>query len=248
MKIRYFEKLGSLFLFGLMTLQPFDAGAQTVVSRARIGGYAEDITYVRSGALKDQIAMMNGYELYAVSLSKKGTLTRICKVDNPEIDQFATGFTFVESEGLFVMNNPPHPNKLYFFDQTCAVKGTRTIQYLDSNYRPAHVEGMAYIPQSSPVFPDHLMMVAWDDIVTSVRIIVMRRDGLQVAEITRPDWPSQFSSDGGLGDVTFIEPNRLMVSTLPLFLQTVCGSWISTGTSCRARLPVQPALAKASSK
>lgn len=213
MKIRYFEKLGILFLFGLMTLLPFDAGAQTVVSRGRIGGYAEDITYVRSGALKDQIAMMNGYELYAVSLSKKSTLTRICKVDNPEIDQFATGFTFVESEGLFVMNNPPHPNKLYFLDQTCAVKGTRTIQYLDSNYRPAHVEGMAYIPQSSPVFPDHLMMVAWDDIVTSVRIIVMRRDGLQVAEITRPDWPSQFSSDGGLGDVTFIEPNRLLVST-----------------------------------
>lgn len=183
------------------------------MSRARIGGYAEDITYVTSGALKDQIAMMNGYELYTVSLSKKSALTRICRIDNPEIDQFASGFTFVQSENLFVMNNPPQPNKLYFFDQTCAMKGTRAIRYLDSNYRPAHVEGMAYIPQSSPVFPDHLMMVAWDDIVTSVRIVIMRRDGVQIAEIARSDWPDQFSSGGGLGDITFIEPNRLMAST-----------------------------------
>jgi hypothetical protein len=29
--------------------------AQTVVSRSRIGGYAEDITYVSSGELKDHM-------------------------------------------------------------------------------------------------------------------------------------------------------------------------------------------------
>ena len=109
--------------------------------------------------------MTNGYELYATSFAKKATLTRICSIEHPEIDQFVNGFTFVESEGLFVMNNAPHPNKLYFFDQTCASKGTRTIQYLNSSYRPGHLEGMAYIPASSPAFPDHLMMVAWDDLI-----------------------------------------------------------------------------------
>ena len=114
----------SLFLFILIVLLPLDASGQSVVSRARIGGYAEDITFVTSGALKDQVAMMNGYELFATPM-KKGALTRVCKIDNPEFDQFVNGFTFVESEGLFVMNNAPHPDKLYFFDQACGFKGTR---------------------------------------------------------------------------------------------------------------------------
>lgn len=190
-----------------------EASAQTVVSRARVGGYSEDITYVTSGTLKDQVVMTNGYELYATLLSKKVALNRICRIDHPEMDQFVNGFTFVESEGLFVMNNAPHPNKLFWFDQTCASKGTRTIQYLNSSYRPQHIEGLAYIPASSPTFPDHLIMVAWDDLVVdNVRLVIMRRDGVQVAEISRPDWPAQFRSEGGLGDVTFLAPNRLLVS------------------------------------
>jgi hypothetical protein len=201
----------SLFLFILIALLPLDATAQTVVSRARMGGYAEDITFVTSGVLKDQVAMMNGYELFAVPV-KKGTLSKVCRVDNPEIDQFVNGFTFVETESLFVMNNNPHPNKLYFFDQDCAFKGTRPIQYLNSSYRPGHIEGMAYIPASSPVFPDHLIMVAWDDLsLTAMRLVIMRRDGVQIAEITRPDWPAQFF-EGGVGDVTYLSPNRLLVS------------------------------------
>lgn len=212
MKTRHSQNFEFLFLFLLITLLPSDAAAQTVASRARIGGFAEDITYVTSGALKDQIAMMNGYELHAVSIAKKGVLTRICKIENSQIDQFAGGFTFVESEGLFVMNNDPHPNKLFFFDQTCSVKGTRTIQYLDSNYRPGHLEGMAYIPPSSPVFPDHLIMVAWDQSLSTGRLIIMKRDGVQVAEITGPDWPGKFFAGSGLGDVTFLAPDRLLVS------------------------------------
>ena len=196
----------------LPLLLPAEAKSQTVVSRARIGGYAEDITYVTSGGLKDQVVMINGYELYATSLAKKGALTRICKFDHPELDQFPNGFAFVASENLFVMNNDPHPNKLYFFDQSCTFKGTRTIQYLNSSYRPGHIEGLAYIPTSSPVFPDHLIMVVWDDPnLSQMRLEVMRRDGVVVAEITRPDWPAAFF-EGGLGDVTFLAPNRLLVS------------------------------------
>ena len=208
------KNLLTLTLVLLPLLLPAGAKSQTVVSRARVGGYAEDITQVTSGSLKDHVAMLNGYELYAVNLKKKGTLNRICKLDHPEIDQFPNGFAFVESEDLFVVNNAPHPNKLFFFDQSCTPKGVRTIQYLNSSYRPGHIEGMAYIPASSPVFPDHLMMVVWDDLNAGpVRLAVLRRDGMQVAEITRPDWPSVFSpAEGGLGDVTFLAPNRLLVS------------------------------------
>ena len=200
-----------LFLLVLFLL-PIDLGAQTVVSRARTGGYAEDITFVTSGALKDQVVMTNGYELYATPLGKKGALTRVCKIDHPEMDQFVNGFAFVASEGLFVLNNAPHPDRLFFFDQNCVSKGTRPIQYLNSNYRPGHLEGMGYIPASSALFPDHLMMAAWDDPnLGTVRIVIMRRDGVQVAEIFRPDWPEPIS-EFGLGDVTFLSPNRLLVS------------------------------------
>lgn len=211
MKISQISRL--LFLLTLLMF-PMDLSAQTVVSRARTGGYAEDITYVTSGPLKDQVVMTNGYELFATTIAKKGALSRVCKIEHPEMDQFVNGFTFVASEGLFVMNNAPHPNKLFFFDQNCASKATRTIQYLNSNYRPGHIEGMAYIPSSSALFPDHLMMVAWDEPgLGPVRIVIMKRDGVQVAEIARSDWPAQFSPDtGGLGDVTFLSPNRLLVS------------------------------------
>lgn len=215
MKTRHSQKFSQslLVLLSTITFLSLDANAQTVETRARIGGYSEDITFVTSGPLKDQVVMMNGYELYATQIAKKGALTRVCRIDHPEFDQFVNGFTFVESEGLFVMNNAPHPNKLFFFDQNCASKGTRPIQYLNSNYRPAHLEGMAYLPASSPVFPDHLIMVAHDDVVFgNPRLVIMSRDGVQVADISRPDWPAQFSSEGGLGDVTFLPPNRLLVS------------------------------------
>jgi hypothetical protein len=201
-----------LALLILPLFVPAPATAQTVVSRARVGGYAEDITYVTSGPLKDQVVMVDGYELYAVNLAKKGVLSKICKLDNPEMDQFPNGLAYVESENLFVINNDPHPNKLYFFDQSCSFKGTRTIQYLNASYRPGHIEGLAYIPTSSPVFPDHLIMVVWDDLTTTqARLEVMRRDGVVVAEIARSDWPAAFF-EGGIGDVTFLAPNRLLVS------------------------------------
>jgi len=238
MKTRPFTILSQL-AFVLVLFTSFQVNAQTVVSRARVGGYAEDITFVTSGRLKDQLVMIDGYELYSVNLAKKGTLTKICRLDHPEIDQFPNGLAYVESENLLVFNNDPHPNKLYFFDEACALKGIRTIQYLNSSYRPAHIEGLAYIPSSSPVFPDHLMMVAWDDFsLTAARVIVMRRDGVQVAEIFRSDWPTQFFADGGLGDVAFLAPNRLAVSVYNPdglwtmdFSGNILSGPISTGTT-----------------
>ena len=197
----------------IMTFAGKTANTQTVVNRARVGGYAEDITFVSSGVLKDQLVMMNGYSLYAVEPGKKGLLNSVCKYEHPELDQFATGFTFIPTEGLFVLNNDPHPDKLYLFDQACGIRGTRRIQYLDSNYRPGHLEGIGYIPNDSPLFPDHLIMVAWDTLnATDARLEIMRRDGVVVSEIHRPDWPSQLLVDGGLGDVTYLGPNRLLLS------------------------------------
>lgn len=208
------KNLTATGLLGLIALfAAANINAQTIEKRTRIGGYAEDITFVTSGALKGQLVMTNGYELHAVEMSKKGTLTKICKVENPQLDQFVNGITFVPTEGLFAMNNVPHPDKLFFFDQTCGFKGTRPIQYLDSNYRPAHMEGLGYIPADAPQFPDHLVMVVWDTLpAVHVRLEIVRRDGVVVAEIHRPDWPAQLLVDGGVGDVMYLAPNRLLLS------------------------------------
>jgi hypothetical protein len=55
-------------------------------------------------------------------------------------------------------------------------------------------------------------MVVYDDLIGGpVRLEVLGRDGVVVSEIYRPDWPASFT-EGGLGDVTFLAPNRLLVA------------------------------------
>jgi hypothetical protein len=213
------KHLGRVLMLALTTttLAPIVTNAQLarvpVESRARIGGYSEDLTFVKSGPLKDHLVLLEGYELYKVPIKKKdGAFTKHCGISIPEFDQFPNGITFIESEGLFAINNAPYPDQLFLFDQSCAYKGTRKIQYLNSNYRPQHLEGLAYIPTSSPRFPDHLLMVVLDDLVGGpTRIEVIRRDGVVVSEIFKPDWPAEFNGLG-LGDVTFLAPDRLLVT------------------------------------
>lgn len=75
------------------------------------------------------------------------------------------------------------------------------------------MEGLTYIPSSSPVFPDHLAIVVWDDLLDGPnRIEVMRRDGVVVSQIFRTDWPGDFTA-GNHGDVAFLAPNRVLVTT-----------------------------------
>jgi hypothetical protein len=192
------------------------ANSQTVLNSSRVGGYAEDITFVSSGALKDKIVIVDGLDVFAVENKKRptGTMTKIFDVKVPEIDVFPNGIAYVASEDLFVLNQNVHTNKLYFFDQTGAYKGRRDIQYLNPGYLPGHLEGLAYIPASSPFFPDHLVMVVLDDLAGGPqRLEIMRRDGVVEAELYRPDWPASFIADAGIAGVSFFAPNRLLVTT-----------------------------------
>ena len=192
------------------------ANSQTVINSSRIGGYSEDITFVTSGALKDKIVILDGFDIFAVENKKKptGAMDKVFDVKVPEIDVFPNGIAYVASEDLFVLNQNVHTNKLYFFDQSGAYKGRRDIQYLNPAYLPGHLEGLAYIPPSSPFFPDHLVMVVLDDLAGGPqRIEIMRRDGVVEAELYRPDWPASFTSDAGIAGVSFLAPNRLLVTT-----------------------------------
>lgn len=198
-----------------------EAQSQTVVSHTRIGGYAEDITYVGSGSLKDKIVLIDGYEVFAVENAQKpkGSMDKLFDVKIPEIDFRPNGIAYVESEGLFVINDVSHPTKLFSFDQQGKFKGTRPIQYLDSGYVPAHMEGLAYIPSSSPIFPDHIIVTVLDTLNGPSRIEVMQRNGVVVAEIL-PNWPPPPPSDPDnpiydtsvMGDVAFLAPNKLLVT------------------------------------
>jgi len=188
---------------------------QTVISSSRIGGYSEDITFVTAGPLKDKIVILDGFDIFAVENKKKptGAMVKLFNVKVPEIDVFPNGIAYVASEDLFVLNQNVHTNKLYFFDQAGAYKGRRDIQYLNPAYLPEHLEGLAYIPASSPFFPDHLVMVVVDNLLGGPRRLeIMRRDGVVEAELYRPDWPTNFT-EAGMAGVSFLAPNRLLVTT-----------------------------------
>src|SRR5258706_2640288 len=198
-----------------------EAQSQTVVSHTRIGGYSEDIAFVTSGPLKDNIVLIDGYEVFAVKNAKRpqGGMVKLFDVKIPEIDIRPNGIAYVESEDLFVINDVSHPTKLFTLNQQGKFKGTRPIQYLDSGYVPQHMEGMAYIPASSPIFPDHIIVTVLDTLSGPSRIEVLQRNGVVVAEIL-PDWLPPPPSDPDnpiydtsfIGDVAFLAPNKLLVT------------------------------------
>ena len=189
------------------------ASAQTVVSRTRIGGYAEDMAYASGGALKDNIIITDGYDIYAAPASKKEKgrepLTRLFDIKGLGVDVNPRGITYVESEDLFVVNDIAHRSTLYFFDAQGQPRGTRKITY-PGGYAPEHLEGMGYIPASSAFYPDHLIQVALDTLNGPSRIEILTRAGQVVKEVV-PVWPADY--DGSfMGDVAFLAPNRLLVT------------------------------------
>jgi hypothetical protein len=78
----------SLTTTGLLTLiaifAALNVNAQTIERRARIGGYAEDITFVGSGALKDHLVMTNGYELHAIGATGVAGMGGIEYFEDPQ--------------------------------------------------------------------------------------------------------------------------------------------------------------------
>jgi len=219
---RFIGRITFALLFGFVAtlFSSTETAAQTVIGRSRIGGYSEDITYVSGGRLKGNIIILDGFEVFSVENAKrpKGGMTRLFDVKIPDINIRPNGITYVESEGLFAMNDATQPKRLFFFDDKGEFKGTRNIHYPGS-YVPQHMEGLAYIPSSSPTFPDHIIVTALDTLNGPSRIEVMRRDGQFAAEIL-PNWPSPPPSDPDnpiydtsfIGDVAYLAPNKLLVT------------------------------------
>jgi len=183
---------------------------QTVLSRTRIGGYAEDIAYASGGSLKDNIVLTDGYEIYAVSTKKeKEPMIRLFDIKGLGIDVNPRGITYIESEDLFVVNDIAQRSTLFLFDAQGQSRGTRKITYM-GGYAPEHLEGMAYIPPGAALYPDHLIQVALDTVNGPSRIEILTRAGQVVKEIT-PNWPVGSATEF-MGDVAFLAPNKLLVT------------------------------------
>src|SRR4051812_30358254 len=147
-----------------LSLSAPEASAQTVLSRARLGNNVEDVTYVTKGALANHVVTLDGYEVYGLPASGNGNapFKKLFDLRSLPINIGPRGLAYVESEGLFVLQEPSQPDKLFFVDHKGKLQSTRTIQYL-GGFVPVQLEGLAYVPADSPSFADRILMVAWDE-------------------------------------------------------------------------------------
>src|SRR5690348_13845085 len=84
------------------------------------------------------------------------------------------GIAYLESARFFALSDPTQPTKLFLSDDNGQPRGTRTIHYING-YAPNYLEGLAYIPRTSPKFPDDLLQVAIV-LTQGSHIEVLRRD------------------------------------------------------------------------
>jgi hypothetical protein len=201
----------------LLVLLAFAAFASAqevqVIQRARLGHHLEDMTFVDKGPLAGHIVIVDGYEVFAFPAEGRGNSAFKKLFDLHAFPLYAVprGMAYCESENLFFFNDIRPTTLLHVVDAQGRSHGTRTIKYLNG-YLPEHLEGLTYIPASSPMYPDHFAMVAIDSTNTgTARIIILRRDGQVVAEI----FPAAPLQGGALGAIAYQTPGRLVVSYWP---------------------------------
>lgn len=200
---------------------PSLAQSVKILQRSRLGNDAEDIAFIGSGPLSEKVAVMDGYDVIAVST--QGGLCTVCgprklfDVRRLGIKTAPRGIAYIESAGLFALNDPAQTTTLFLVDDHGQPKGTRTIQYL-GGFSPTWLEGLAYIPKSSPVFPGDLIQSAIAH--GESRLEVIRSDGHVAAEII----PAEPLHSSYIAGVSFRAPIR----SWWVSMTTPCGHSTST--------------------
>lgn len=198
-------------LLALAFLLPGVLSAQTVLDRVRIGNNAEGLTYVNHGPYAKQAIVLDGYEVRGVPAAGKARgnprARTIFDLRGLGIGQGPRGIAYIESERLFAIVDPSQLDRLLISDHKGRPQPSRTVGYPDSGFFPTHLEGLAYIPENSLEFPDHLALVAMTWVPQETRIEILTREGEVVREIL-PDEP--LLSRYGLG-LTFLAPDKLLV-------------------------------------
>lgn len=162
----------------------------SVLQRELLGRYIEDIDYVSSGPFNKHVVMLNGQEVHGFKL-KNGSNDPIHGLFDLRRLQLLnpTGIAYVASEKSFaVVGDGVYPFRLFSTDAQGRPGPSREIRFLDDFGGPYHLEGLAYVPPTSPRFPDHLLTIGWNwyDEEHPEHVEVIRRDGQAVASIPVP--------------------------------------------------------------
>jgi len=188
-------------------------GSVNVLQRAKLGNYIEDIDFIPSGPFANQIVLTAGLDVYGVpaNANSDSSIHKLFDVRKLAIFTNPRGIAYIASEQLFAVVDPNQLELLFVCDHLGNPLPPRPIQYL-GGFSPDHVEGLAYLPNTSAMFPDHLLLVTYkflDDFPFVVcPLQVIRRDGQVVAEIPTPVDVVSF----GVASVAFSPPDHLLVT------------------------------------
>lgn len=211
-----------------------------IIRRKRLGNDTEDIDSFSIQLRSSNVAIMDGYDVLSAPLipgplspiaepaTVGGSLavrtaitpltgptpaptTRLFDVLSLAIKASPRGIAQFESKNLFVFNDPAQTGKLFLADGRGVPHGTIDIQYPGGDL-PQAVEGISYIPKSSPLFPDHLVMVtSFPDPSTDIqaRLAIINFNGQVAREIV----PQGELAATFLTGVCFKSPSSLLVSS-----------------------------------
>jgi hypothetical protein len=197
---------------GLAQLGAKPASKVTVLSRTRVGGYAEELTYVAKGPLANQIAFVEGYEVWGTPAQAAGQPRARKLFDLYALDPVPrpTGIAYVESRGLFVVNDSG-PSNFFFVDHQGRPKGSASMTFpLPDGYTPNYIEGLAYIPPTAGTFPDHLVMAAQNSDGTG-DLLVVDLAGSVVKHIVPNCFDSSGPLDPSVAAVEYLPGDRLVL-------------------------------------
>lgn len=182
-----------------------------VLQRVRLGGYAEDVTYVSHGPLARHIVFVDGYEVWGVPGQAHGRpkARKLFDLRALGIGVVPNGIAYVASRRLFYVNDASQTSRLFLVDHQGRPRGIREIRRL-GGYRPWYAEAIGYIPPEAGSYGDHLVMVARDSPSSGSRLEFIELDGQVVREVV-PQCPGEPDATRLLG-VAYVPGDRLLLS------------------------------------
>lgn len=184
-----------------------------VVRRMLLSNVTEDITSFPLSQAVSTIGILEGYNVLKVNPPGKASdpaspqVEPLCDLRQLAITDRPHGLTFIQSENLFAVNGSSQMRKLFLFDQAGRPRGTRDIE-LTPDFKLNHLEGLAYVPQKAPHYPDHIVMIAnilHPDGTAESRLHIIDRNGQLTAHI--------FAIKEFLTGVAYRAPDRLLVTS-----------------------------------
>lgn len=180
--------------------------AQQVVERYRLGNHMEDVTFVPSGPTASSVVWIDGYDVYALAGGglNAAPARKLFDVRSLPLGLVPRGITYIESRKLFALGDIRNPRTLLLVDHRGRLQDTMMLNY-GTGFAPAYAEGLAYIPSTSPVYPDHIaQLVAPVTGITEVAIV--RADGVVVERIAPPPGLVVYAAA-----IAYQDPGRLIV-------------------------------------